>query len=75
MISIPCFFFVISLGTYIAIKYYDSNKDMERYYYNHDKTKYNMLIYATHILFFVAIYNFREVAIQYLIPKKYASKL
>ena len=55
------FFFTISLLIYIFLWWFDNNKDMERYYYNTHKLKYHLLIYIKYSIFFIMIYNFKEI--------------
>lgn len=54
----PNFFLVlISTAVYGWFCWFDRNHDMERYYINHDKLKYKLLLYSKYVLMFSIVYN------------------
>ena len=57
-------FLLVCSIAYIFLLCYDTNKDIERYFHNFDKPKYYMYIYVKYILFFVIIYNIKELMLR-----------
>jgi O-antigen/teichoic acid export membrane protein len=69
-INIDFFLVCISTCVYLWYLWYDRNHDMERYYLNHNKIKYKLVLYSKYVLMFSMIYNIRQYVMNYIQSKK-----
>jgi O-antigen/teichoic acid export membrane protein len=69
-INIDFFLVCISTCVYLWYLWYDRNHDMERYYLNHNKIKYKLVLYSKYVLMFSMIYNIRQYVMNYIHSKK-----
>lgn len=68
--TVSIVFFLVCSVAYLFLIYYDGNKDMERYFHNFDKSKYYMLIYIKTSMFFIIMYNVKNMIFNYINLKK-----